>query len=620
MIHRRVRHRERRRWRVQLAVAAACVGIGVAGLVTDRLDAVQTRWEDSLQPGVDASRDPEIVVVAFDRATIAALGTGWPVPRDAHAALIDIIGRGAPRVIVYDVLFAREQDGDDDLAGALASQPTVIAEALTLRRADGPFVAESAVRPTAALADAATAVGHANVTLAADTGVVRSLPVYAVDPRGVPIPSLALVAVAVADGASVVPVERPDGVQIGNRLVPAERGELAINWSAALGVDDVTPAIDVLTGAVDPARFEDAVVLVGATEPTLGDTHLVPVDRSGSTAGILVLANAVNTMLTSGYLSTPGLALRVIAVVVVAGLAGLLFARWRLGLATVLAVAVTAAYVAFVTWRFHAAGERWNLVWPVVTTVLVGVALSAVRYVDEIRHRRRAWSLFATYVPAAVVDELADPTRLRRVESGERTVVTVLFCDLRGFTPIAAELDPADVRRLLDHYYEYAVAIIHRHLGTVMQFVGDEVFAVFGAPTSMDDSAAAALATACELQDRIDELDRTLAGDVLPSIRFGIGVHRGSVTTAHVGTSDRRQYSAIGDTVNVGSRLCGAAGAGEIVASVVVIDECAVASGFVSAGAIELKGVQMPMPIARRSGRDADKIAAAAADPDEATT
>lgn len=591
------------RWLSVAAIAALCTGVGVAGLTTHRLDGVQTRWEDQLQPGVDASDDPEIVVVGFDRSTLAALGTGWPVARDVHAALIDAIGDSSPAVIVYDVLLAAERPGDDALATALAAHPTVIASALTLRRSDGPPRADDAVRPTTRLATAAAAIGHANVSLAADTGVVRSLPVLAVDERGIPIPSLALAAVAVADGASTVPVVRPDGVQVGERLVPVDDGELAINWSDGLAARDVIPAIDVLDGTVDRERFADAIVLVGVTEPTLGDQHLVPVDRSGATAGVLVMANAVNTMVTSAYLEEVAVAPQVAVLIAVGVLVAGMFARWRISLAVSLALATVAAVVAFTSWRFHAAGERWNVVWPVVTAALVGVGVSAWRYVAEIRHRRRAWSLFATYVPASVVDELADATQLRRAAAGARSVVSVLFCDLRGFTPIAAGLDPDDVRRLLDHYYDYVVTIVHDHGGTVMQFVGDEVFAIFGAPIDSAEAAGAALACAAELQDRVGALDEVLASDGLPPVRFGIGLHRGSVTTAHVGTRDRRQYSAIGDAVNVGSRLCGAAGAGEIVASAAATADGVplTVAGLAPAEPIALKGVAEPVRIFRRA-------------------
>ena len=604
--------RAARRRFVAAAVTAATIALGVAGLVTDRLDGIQTRWEDRLQPGLSDDADPAVVVVAIDRATIATLGTGWPVPREVHAALIRTIAEGDPAVIAYDVLFAEPREGDEALAEAMSAAPVVLASALTLRTGDGASVAVDRVAPAPELAAAAAAVGHANVTLAADTGVVRSMPVYAVDERGVPIPSLALAAVAVADGNAAASVERPAGVQVGDRLVPAPDGELTINWSARLGVgaQEEVVAVDLLNGAVDPGVFRDRIVIVGVTEPTLGDQHLVPTDRSGSTPGLSVLANAANTIATDSYLSRPSRWSEIALVVVVGALAGLAFGLRRLTIAGLVVLVLVGGTLWFETWRFHAAGERWNVVWPVVTAALVAGSSSGWRYLDEIRHRRRAWSLVATYVPASVVEELADPTRLDDAVSSRRSTVTVLFCDLRGFTPIAARLDPDDVRRLLDRYYDYAVGIIHDHGGTVMQFVGDEVFAVFGAPIDHDDAPASALRCAAALQDDIGALHDALDENGLPRVEFGIGVHRGPVTTAHVGTIDRRQYSAIGDTVNVGSRLCGVAGAGELVVSAIAAQHLgsACSSRLEPAEDVELKGVAGRVPILRLRASHHDPV------------
>ena len=143
--------------------------------------------------------------------------------------------------------------------------------------------------------------------------------------------------------------------------------------------------------------------------------------------------------------------------------------------------------------------------------------------------------------------------------------MTVVFCDIRNFTALTASLSPARVRELLDQYYEYLVARIHRHRGTVMQFVGDEVFAVFGAPLPDDRGAAEAVRCAVAMQDEVDALDDRLTDAGLPRVGFGIGVHRGSVVAAHVGTEDRRQYAVVGEAVIVGARLCEWAGAGQIV-------------------------------------------------------
>lgn len=584
-------------------LAVAAIGVGVSGSAAHRLDALQTRWDDGLQPGLDGVGDPGVVVVAIDRDTIAAEG-GWPVARRFHADLVAAIGEGAPAVIVYDVLFASTQPGDAALAEAIGGVPTVLAAALTLApQPGGPPVATRRLVPVPTLADAATAVGHTNVRLSPDSGVVRSIPLYAVDDRSFPIPSVAIAAVAIADGVSPTIVERPTGLQVGRRLIPAPAGDLAINWSQALGADRAIPARDVLAGAVPSATFRDRIVVVGVTEPTLGDQHLVPVDRSGSTSGVFVVANAINTIVSNGYLTEPARGPEILLVIGVGLVTALLFAMWRLSLAAAASTLVIAAVLGAATWRFHTRGEQWDVVWPTVTAVVVAATISGWRYLVEIRHRHRAWSLFATYVPAAVVAELATRDRLEDATRSARRPISVVFCDLRGFTPIAATLDPDDVRRLLEQYYEYAVAIIHRHGGTVMQFVGDEVFAVFGAPVDTPGAAAAAVRCAIELQDGVPGLDALLDDQGLPRIRFGIGVHRGLATTAHVGTTDRRQYSAIGDTVNVGSRLCGAARAGEIVASIDAVETVSrdATLGLERDGAIELKGVAAPVPVFRRS-------------------
>ncbi len=585
-------------------LAAAAIGIGVAavcawGLVADRLDGVQNLWEDRLQPGLASSDD--VVVVGIDRDTLLATEP-WPWPRDLHAELLDRIGANDPAVVLYDVLLVDPGEGDDALVAAMGETPTVLPTALTLTAGeDGPPQIVGAIVPADPFAAAAAALGHANISRSGDTGVVRTLPAYALDERGIARPSIALAAVSVVEGAVVPLTERPGGVQVGDRFIPLDDAELTLNWSPTLEQQTVIPAIDVLSGAVDADAFRDRVVLVGITEPTLGDQQLVPTDRSGSTSGVVVLANAVNTILSSGYLGRPSIAaeLSLLAVAVAAVMA--MFAALRLVPALIGSVAVAAGVVSFVTWRFHSAGMLWNVVWPVLAVVLAAATGTVWRYFTEARHRRRAWRLFSTYVPAQVVQQLEDPVRLAAAVSGVRGDVTVVFADLRDFTPLTTALPPARVRVLLECYYEYVVAIIQRHRGTVMQFVGDEVFAVFGVPVADDTMATEALRSVLEMQDEIAALDDRLTSAGLPPVRFGVGVHYGSVVAAHVGTENRRQYAVVGEAVNIGARLCERAGAGEIVVSE---RACSAAStelreDFAPSGEVNLKGVAAPVVVYR---------------------
>jgi adenylate cyclase len=591
-----------RRLLAAAAIGTVVTGVCAWGLVADRLDGVQNVWEDRLQPGLASSVD--VVVVGIDSPTLIATQEAWPWPRDLHAELLDRIGDGDPAVVLYDVLFADRGRGDSALVDAMGRTPTVLPTSLTLTAGeDGPPRIVNRVTPTAPLAAAAAGLGHANINRAGDTGVVRTLPLYALDEREFARPSVALAAVSVADGATGPLTERPGGVQVGDRFIPLDDAELRINWSTTLEQQAVIPAIDVLSGAVDAETFRDRVVLVGVTDPTLGDQQLVPIDRSGSTSGVVVLANAVNTILSSGYLGRPSTAAQLGLIVVATAAVTALFASLRLVPALLGALGVAAGVIGFVAWRFHTDGKLWNLVWPVLAVFLAVGAGTVWRYFTEVRHRRRAWRLFSTYVPAQVVRQLEDPARLASAVSGVRGDVTVVFADVRDFTPLTTSLPPARVRELLDRYYEYLVTIVQRHRGTVMQFVGDEVFAVFGVPVADDTMATEALRSVLEMQAEIAALDDRLAAAELPAIRFGIGVHYGTVVAAHVGAENRRQYAVVGEAVNIGARLCDRAEAGQILVSDRAWSAAAaeVRDRFAAAGSIELKGVAVPVTVYRSS-------------------
>ena len=230
-------------------------------------------------------------------------------------------------------------------------------------------------------------------------------------------------------------------------------------------------------------------------------------------------------------------------------------------------------------------------VYPLFAVALAVLLSGALRYWSETRLRRRVSSLFARYVPPPVADELVRDGRLAAVVEGQRLPVTVFFCDLRGFAPLAASLSPSEVNQVLSEYYEHVSSRVLDHGGTIIQYVGDEVFAVFGAPVSREDHAAAALWCALQVQADAPALAASLAERSLPAVAFGIGLNTGEVVAAHAGSSFRRQYAVVGDPVNVGSRLCGQAAGGEVVAA----DETVADSGITITGerfSPLLKGVE----------------------------
>ena len=171
------------------------------------------------------------------------------------------------------------------------------------------------------------------------------------------------------------------------------------------------------------------------------------------------------------------------------------------------------------------------------------------------------------YMPDFVARELLESGRERSALDGERHIVTALFVDIRGFTPLAALLEPGQIRVLLNEFYRRMGDAVFAEGGTVLQYVGDEVFAVFGAPLPMDHHAETALRCARAMFAGLDKLQAALAVNGLPPVNFGIGLHSGEVVAAHVGSRARMQYSVIGDAVNVASRHAALAEPGEIILS-----------------------------------------------------
>jgi adenylate cyclase len=245
-----------------------------------------------------------------------------------------------------------------------------------------------------------------------------------------------------------------------------------------------------------------------------------------------------------------------------------------------------------------------NFVYPSMAVLLAFIGGLGLRYFGETRQRRRVTALFSQYVPEAVAQRLVEEDRAGSAVEGERLDMTVLFCDLRGFTAMSENLEPAIVRTMLNHYYDRVTDVVLAMDGTLMKYVGDEVFAVWGAPLPSTDHPQRALECAMAIQDLNPDLNRELVERGAPEVSFGIGLNTGEAVAAHFGGGRRRQYDVVGDTVNVGARLCSAAGRGEIIISDQVLTRVLSPPPVEPVGPIELKGVSRELSLWRvvRSG------------------
>jgi adenylate cyclase len=439
------------------------------------------------------------------------------------------------------------------------------------------------------------------VDTADSDGVVRAVPLVVETADGRFVPALSLAAVLAYRDAQLQPVFGPHSVQAGGRVVPTESNtKLRLNFAAGLDarIDrrSLVSALDVHDGTVDPRRFAGKIVMIGATAESARDNFDVPVNKSGGMPGVFIHANAVNTMLTASYLevtSDRAIVLLVALFALVVALAVLFLPLWA---SPLLALALGIAYLVAAVARFDA-GHILNLVYPFAMMGVAFVAAVMVRYLTETRHRKRVSKLFAQYVPEAVAQQLVDEGRIDQAAEGERLDVSLFFCDLRGFTAISATLTPQQVRTMLNEFYEVLTEIILEHRGTVLKFVGDEVFAVFGAPLPVDRHPQVALECALAIQHAEPALSAKLATMEIPGVDFGIGMNSGEVVAAHVGGGRRRQYDIVGSTVNIGSRMCGQAGKGEIVMPIAMYQLLDDPPPAESMGFVALKNVEEPMEL-----------------------
>jgi CHASE2 domain-containing sensor protein len=533
-----------------VAVAAVLTAATAGGLAGSVFFGFRARAADSLFPSVRI--DPRIVVLGIDRQSIVAQNQLWPWPRDVQAKLVDALAADGVRLAVLDVVQSTPAPGDPALEQAVRASHNVVLAAtadLARRRSGRLFEAKTLTSPLPALAQAAAGVGQASVVADPDDGVVRSLPLVVDTPGNDLVPSLTLEAVAQLDGYTGPPTIRPHGIQLGDRYVPTgDLGLLQIDYSAALEPSaehlPYVSAADVLSAKAPRDELAGKVVLVGVTEPTLGDTHLTPNDKGGGMPGVFVHANALNTMLTRSYIApatTAEILLWVFGLALVVALATRTAPLW---LSPLVAVALTVGYVTVAFHRFDG-GVVMDLIYPPLALALAFVAALVLRVGTEVRQRRRMVRLLGQYVPASVARQLIG----RRGAAMPTGTITFLFTDVVGST-VTWDAYPREMSVAMRRHDILVEDAVERHGGAIVRprGEGDSRFAVFVRPRDAVGAAGAILGS--------------FAAERWPTpepVRLRLAVHTGE--------ADLREGDYYGTAVNRCARIRSVAGGGQALVS-----------------------------------------------------
>lgn len=522
---------------------------------------------------------PEVVVVGIDDATLARTPEPMALWHPHLGRAIAGIAQARPLALGVDVILP-DRSYDALVAGydrlllrgiieARRSVPTVFG--LTIGKTGAP----RPVFPPFLSAAGPDGAGYALWKLDADGSVRRF------DER--------------LDVAGEV-VETLSG-QLARRLnrVP---GQGLIDYSRGAAFDYI-PFHDVLdwVAAGDAGRLSSAFagkpVLVGSVA-IFEDRQLQPVELAAfneagdrRVPGVLVHAQVLRSIL-GGTLIRPAPPPAILAAALLAALLWLWPLRPLRAAAWVAAVGLAGFAGAALLLR---AGHHLPLAGVMATgsVALLGRTLAeqAANAVERLRLRRA----FGAYVSPQIMDEIVGG-RLSGSLGGDRRSLCVLFADIRDFTTRSETLAPEALITLLNRYFEEVTSAIHGHDGTVDKFIGDGVMAFFGAPKALANPSAAAVAAAREMIERLARLNREIEAEGLSPIRIGIGLHAGEAVVGHVGSAARHEYTAIGDTVNLASRIEGLTKevGYPLVCSEVVVAALESPAGFVNLGARPVKG------------------------------
>jgi adenylate cyclase len=425
------------------------------------------------------------------------------------------------------------------------------------------------------LAKAAPIAGFFNSITDGD-GVVRSLPLLA-EYKGQYYESLALSMFrSLAGMPQVVPGFSNEGYLAKNyqsmdRVLLKQGGKML-----ALPVDERVAALvpfrgpggvnggsfkyvsasDVLSKRIAPGSLKDKIVLVGTTAPGLLDLRVTPVGETYP--GVETHANLISGMLDGHVLLKPDYSLGY--EVVTLTLAGLLLA---LGLPLLPALRAVGLNVAIL---FVLAGINFwlylsfGLVLPLASALTMAMTAFALNmsfgYFVESRSKRELAHLFGTYVPPELVDEMVKDPDSYTMKAANREL-TVMFCDMRGFTKMSERMEPTQLQELLNGVFSRLTSLIRANRGTIDKYMGDCVMAFWGAPVETSEHARLAVKSAMEMANAVRDINREHREKGLPEIGIGIGLNTGTMCVGDMGSNIRRSYTVIGDSVNLGSRLEG---------------------------------------------------------------
>lgn len=552
-----------------------------------------------------------VKIIDIDDESLRRLGQ-WPWPRTQIAEMITHLTQAGAATIAMDIIFAEPDktsprqliplwqkegvlsnlsadelpDHDDVLAEAIGQANVVtgfaLNEQITMAKpakkagmavaGDSPDATlerfTGAVTTLPKLEEKAAGNGALNSVPERD-GIIRRIPMVLGHSSDI-LPTLSAEALRTAQGAKSYLIKATGasgeeaisggdgmvGLKIGQFTIPTDAsGKFWIHYTDYVEGRYI-PAWKVFEPNFDPAQVEGNILLVGTSAAGLKDIRATPLNPA--TNGVEVHAQAIEQVMLGDYIERPGwmlgaelAAMVLVGIFLTLGMAYLPF-LWS----AVLALATLGGAVAFADYAFTHLHLLIDPVTPGIAIVLVYLTESVRRFITTEREKQQIRSAFSHYMSPAMVERLAENPHALKL-GGEMREMTVLFCDVRGFTTISEQFDAEGLTRFINRLLTPLTDEILAHQGTIDKYMGDAIMAFWNAPLDDAHHAENGCRAALKMLTRLEALNAQLKKEGTLPVGIGIGLNTGMICVGNMGSEQRFDYSALGDHVNLASRLEG---------------------------------------------------------------
>lgn len=547
-----------------------------------RLSDFRFRYRGVQQP------NPNVVILAIDEKSINTLGR-WVWSREKIKTIVDQLRQYEPSVVAFDIVFSESENEEIDtaLGKSIDDNGNVVlgyffredgTELINSKELDihrdsriklikyGPGADNSFLKSFNSvelnienIARGAKGFGFFNIFPEND-GIYRKsqlLLKYAGDV----FPSLHLEGVRLFLRSNILLSIKHFGVEsllLNRNMIPVdEHGSFLLDYYGASGTFPTYSIADVFDGTLDKDILRDKLVFIGATEIGIADIRATPFDPTSP--GVEIQATAAANMLDGRFLVKNSFT-EFINIVLIFSFT-LVFALLLAGVKrTVTGLILLLAFITIHVVTNYLFFSRYSYllstVYPALSLSLTYVLYEGYRNVVVEKRSRFLKRAFSSYVSPDLVSQIMeDPDSLKL--GGQKKTVTILFSDIRGFTSMSESTSPEDLVALLNEYLNPMTDIVMSELGTLDKYIGDAVMAIFGAPLDLPDHADRCCRSAIKMMNRVDQINNNWTGRGLPPINIGIGINTGEAIVGNMGANIRFDYTAIGDNVNLASRLEG---------------------------------------------------------------